>query len=76
MPVVRHPADCVEDPVHLTPLLTSVGVEQPDADRSLDRDRPPERDAARDSKEELDRKLDRALEETFPASDPVSIVCD
>ena len=26
------------------------------------------------SKRELDRRLDRALEDTFPASDPVSIV--
>jgi hypothetical protein len=26
------------------------------------------------SKHELDRRLDQALEETFPASDPVSIV--
>jgi hypothetical protein len=26
------------------------------------------------SKSELDRRLDRALEETFPASDPVSVV--
>lgn len=28
------------------------------------------------SKEDLDRRLDRALEETFPASDPISVVCD
>lgn len=27
-----------------------------------------------DSKRELDRRLDQALEDTFPASDPVSIV--
>jgi hypothetical protein len=32
----------------------------------------PARDS--NSKRELDRRLDQALEETFPASDPVSIV--
>jgi hypothetical protein len=57
-------------------LLPSAGVEHPDPDQLIDRDPPPrESDPARDSKEELDRKLDHALEETFPASDPVSIVC-
>jgi hypothetical protein len=30
---------------------------------------------ATNSKENLDRRLDHALEETFPASDPVSVVC-
>ena len=29
---------------------------------------------ASNSKRELDRRLDQALEDTFPASDPVSIV--
>ena len=29
---------------------------------------------AQNSKQELDRRLDQALEETFPASDPVSII--
>ena len=29
-----------------------------------------------DSKQALDRRLDHALEETFPASDPISIICD
>lgn len=62
--------------MHSTPLLPSADVEHPDDDHSPDRDPPSERDLARVSKEELDRKLDRALEETFPASDPVSIVCD
>ena len=28
------------------------------------------------SKQVLDCRLDRALEETFPASDPISIMCD
>lgn len=32
--------------------------------------------AATNSKENLDRRLDHALEETFPASDPVSVVCN
>lgn len=31
--------------------------------------------SATNSKENLDRRLDHALEETFPASDPVSVVC-
>jgi transcription elongation GreA/GreB family factor len=31
--------------------------------------------AATNSKEGLDRRLDHGLEETFPASDPVSVVC-
>jgi hypothetical protein len=31
--------------------------------------------SATSSKESLDRRLDHALEETFPASDPVSVVC-
>ena len=29
-----------------------------------------------DSKVALDRRLDHALEETFPASDPISVICD
>ena len=28
------------------------------------------------SKQALDRRLDHALEETFPASDPISVICD
>jgi hypothetical protein len=28
------------------------------------------------SKQALDRRLDQALEETFPASDPISVICD
>ena len=28
------------------------------------------------SKVALDRRLDHALEETFPASDPISVICD
>jgi regulator of nucleoside diphosphate kinase len=31
--------------------------------------------SATNSKESLDRRLDHGLEETFPASDPVSVVC-
>jgi hypothetical protein len=31
-------------------------------------------DLKQNSKSELDRRLDHALEETFPASDPVSVV--
>jgi regulator of nucleoside diphosphate kinase len=31
--------------------------------------------SATNSKEALDRRLDHGLEETFPASDPVSVVC-
>jgi transcription elongation GreA/GreB family factor len=34
-----------------------------------------ERTSATNSKESLDRRLDHGLEETFPASDPVSVVC-
>lgn len=32
--------------------------------------------AAAELRQALDRRLDHALEETFPASDPVSVVCD
>ena len=28
------------------------------------------------TKQALDRRLDLALEETFPASDPISVICD
>jgi hypothetical protein len=31
--------------------------------------------SATNSKEALDRRLDHGFEETFPASDPVSVVC-
>jgi hypothetical protein len=75
-PVVRHVARCLEDSVHPAPLLPSAGVEHPATERSSDRDPPQERVSAWTSKEDLDRRLDRALEETFPASDPVSIVCN
>jgi hypothetical protein len=44
--------------------------ERDEADRNAKRRR--EQDALR--KEKLDGKLDEALEETFPASDPVSII--
>jgi hypothetical protein len=33
------------------------------------------RPESENSKSALDRRLDQALEQTFPASDPVSIVC-
>ena len=72
----RDLAHCLEDSVHPAPLLPSAGVEHPGADRSIDQNPPQERVSACSSKEELDRRLDRALEETFPASDPVSIVCN
>ncbi|MGE0849690.1 MAG: hypothetical protein AB7O44_08725 [Hyphomicrobiaceae bacterium] len=32
-------------------------------------------DEPTNSREALDRRLDQALEQTFPASDPVSVVC-
>jgi hypothetical protein len=32
-------------------------------------------DATANNPADLDRRLDLALEETFPASDPVSIMC-
>jgi hypothetical protein len=32
--------------------------------------------AAAERKQALDRRLDHALEETFPASDPISVICD
>jgi hypothetical protein len=34
-----------------------------------------EPDGKRNAASDLDRRLDLALKETFPASDPVSIVC-
>jgi hypothetical protein len=45
-------------------------------DPPVTRDDPSHRDSfhAQNSKQELDRRLDQALEETFPASDPVSVV--
>ncbi len=35
---------------------------------------PPDHDLPENSKENLDRKLDHAIEETFPTSDPVSVL--
>jgi hypothetical protein len=32
-------------------------------------------DTATNNSADLDRRLDLALEETFPASDPVSVMC-
>ena len=33
------------------------------------------RPESENSKSALDRRLDQALEQTFPASDPVSVIC-
>jgi len=54
-------------------FAADAGLEQNDADAGAKRRR--EKEAAEAvRKEKLDDKLDKALEESFPGSDPISIV--
>ena len=49
-------------------------IEDPDMDRNRKQRRGKQRDDGERQRDKLDDALDRGLEETFPASDPVSVV--